>query len=150
MRADPQLAAVADREVMVADFLPYSTHVTDHVIRAREGDYLRIWRIAGIAFEAADPMDILIRHQGFNQLVRGFAGGHVALWSHRLRRRVSDRFHTGYRNAFCPELAGRYYNSFAGYRMMAHELYLTLVYRPDRTKLRPPFSQASPRTPHYT
>jgi type IV secretion system protein VirB4 len=146
MHAEPKLAAVANREVAVADFVPYSAHVTDHVIKTREGDYLRIWKIAGIAFEAADPADILVRHLGFNQLVRSFSGGHVALWSHRLRRCVSDRFDTPYDNAFCQELADRYYASFAGYRMMANELYLTLVYRPNRTNLGRLFSRAARRT----
>ncbi|HEV3423208.1 MAG TPA: VirB4 family type IV secretion/conjugal transfer ATPase [Paraburkholderia sp.] len=146
MHAGPRHAALADREVPLADFIPYSTHVTDHVIKTREGDYLRIWRIAGIAFEAADPADILVRHEGFNQLVRGLAGGHVALWSHRLRRRVSDHFGTPYGNRFCQELATRYYASFAGYRMMANELYLTLIYRPNRTRLGRIFSRAGRRT----
>ncbi|PZR44918.1 VirB4 family type IV secretion/conjugal transfer ATPase [Paraburkholderia fungorum] len=146
MPAEPQLVAVANREVPLAGFIPYSTHVTDHVIKTREGDYLQVWKIAGIAFEAADPADILARHDGFNQFVRGLAGGHVALWSHRLRRRVSDRFPTEYRNRFCEELATRYYASFAGYRMMANELYLTLVYRPNRTRLGRVFSRAVRRT----
>ncbi|MFP3184062.1 MAG: VirB4 family type IV secretion/conjugal transfer ATPase [Paraburkholderia sp.] len=146
MRADTRHGAVAHREVAIADHIPYSTHVTDHVIRTREGDYLQIWKLAGIAFEAADPVDILVRHDGFNQLVRALPGGHVALWSHRLRRRVSDHFATPYGNRFCQELATRYYASFAGYRMMANELYLTLVYRPNRTKLGRVFSRAARRT----
>jgi type IV secretion system protein VirB4 len=146
MHAEPKLAALAYQEVPLADFIPYSTHVSDHVIKTREGDYLRIWHMAGIAFEAADPADILVRHEGFNQLVRGLVGGHVALWSHRLRRRVSDRFATPYDNRFCEELASRYYASFAGYRMMANELYLTLVYRPNRTRLGRIFSQAGRRS----
>src|SRR5471032_2082918 len=146
MRAEPKLAAVAYREVPLADFIPYSTHLTDHVIKTREGDYLRIWKLSGIAFEAADPADILMRHDGFNQLVRALPGGHVALWSHRLPRRVSDHFATQYGNRFCQELATRYYASFAGYRMMANELYLTLVYRPHRTKVGRAFSRAARRT----
>ncbi|WP_213305875.1 VirB4 family type IV secretion/conjugal transfer ATPase [Paraburkholderia sacchari] len=146
MPAKPQLVAIANREVPLADYIPYSAHVTDNVIKTREGDYLQIWRIAGIAFEAADPADILARHDGFNQFVRGLAGGHVALWSHRLRRRVSDHFSTQYRNRFCEELATRYYASFAGYRMMANELYLTVVYRPNRTTLGRVFSRAARRT----
>ncbi|CAG4910914.1 VirB4 family type IV secretion/conjugal transfer ATPase [Paraburkholderia saeva] len=146
MPVDPQLLSVANREVPLASYIPYSTHVTDRVIKTREGDYLQIWKIAGIAFEAADPADILARHEGFNQFVRGLAGGHVALWSHRLRRRVSDHFATQYRDRFCEELATRYYASFAGYRMMANELYLTLVYRPNRTRLGRVFSRAARRT----
>ncbi|MFL9991129.1 VirB4 family type IV secretion/conjugal transfer ATPase [Paraburkholderia sediminicola] len=147
MGAQPQFIDMAEREVRLADFVPFSSHVTDHVIRTREGDYLRVWKIAGIAFEAADPGDILVRHEGFNQLVRSLPGGHAGLWSHRIRRRVSDHFATRYGNPFCQELATRYYASFAGYRMMANELYLTLVYRPHRTRLGRLFSQAARRTP---
>lgn len=146
MGAQPQLIDVAGREVVLADFVPFSSHVDDYVIRTREGDYLRVWKIAGIAFEAADPGDILVRHEGFNQLVRSLPGGHVGLWSHRIRRRVTDHFATPYGNAFCQELATRYYASFAGYRMMANELYLTLVYRPRRTRLGRLFSRAARRT----
>ena len=146
MPAAPKYLSVANREVALADVIPYSTHVTDNVIRTREGDYLRIWKLAGIAFEAADPVDILVRHDGFNQLVRALPGGHMALWAHRLRRRVSDHFATPYGNRFCQDLATRYYASFAGYRMMANELYLTLVYRPHRTKVGRIFSRAARRT----
>lgn len=147
MTARPHLIDVAEREVMLADFVPYSSHVNDHVIRTREGDYLRVWKIAGIAFEAADPADIFARHEGFNQLVRSLPGGHVGVWSHRLRRRMTDQFTTPYENAFCQTLATRYYSSFAGYRMMANELYLTIVYRPQRTRLGRLLSRAARRTP---
>ena len=147
MKAQPQLIGVAAREVVVADFVPYSSHVTQDVIRTCEGDYLRVWKIAGVAFEAADPGDILVRHESFNQLVRSLPGGHTGLWSHRIRRRVSDHFATPYGNPFCQELAKRYYAGFAGYRMMANELYLTLVYRPHRTRLGRLFGQAARRTP---
>jgi type IV secretion system protein VirB4 len=146
MPPKPQLVAVANREVPLGGYIPYSTHVTDFIIKTREGDYLQVWKVAGIAFEAADPADILVRHDGFNQLVRGLVGGHVALWSHRVRRRVSDHFATRYGNRFCQELATRYYASFSGYRMMANELYLTLVYRPNCTKLGRVFSRAARRT----
>ncbi|RZF31231.1 VirB4 family type IV secretion/conjugal transfer ATPase [Paraburkholderia sp. UYCP14C] len=146
MPAKPQLVSVANREVPLAGYIPYSTHVTGHVIKTKEGDYLQSWKIAGIAFEASDPADILARHDGFNQFVRGLAGGHVALWAHRLRRRVSDYLSTPYHNRFCNELATRYYASFAGYRMMANELFLTVVYRPNRTQLGRVFSRAARRT----
>src|SRR5471032_1802051 len=146
MNARPMLEAAAGREVPVADFIPFSSHVSDHVIRTREGDYVRAWKMAGIAFETADPADILVRHEGFNQLVRSLPGGHVGLWSHRLRRRVTDHFATSYDNRFCQELATRYYASFAGYRMMANELYLSVVYRPHRTKVGRAFSRAARRT----
>jgi type IV secretion system protein VirB4 len=146
MQARAKFADVANREVPVADLIPYSSHVSDTVIKTREGDYLSVWKIAGIAFEAADPVDILVRHNGFNQLVRSFGGGQLAIWTSRVRRQVSDHFTTPYDNPFCQSLAERYYASFAGYRMMANELYLTLIYRPNRTKLGRLFNRAATRT----
>ncbi|MBY8605982.1 VirB4 family type IV secretion/conjugal transfer ATPase [Burkholderia arboris] len=140
------LAALAQREVALADFIPFSSHVTDRVIRTREGDYLQVWKISGIAFETADPAEILARHVGFNQLVRNLPGGHVALWTHRLRRCTTDSFETSYANRFCQDLAARYYASFIGYRMMVNELYLSVVYRPHRTRLGRLFSRAARRT----
>ncbi|WP_118181173.1 VirB4 family type IV secretion/conjugal transfer ATPase [Paraburkholderia phosphatilytica] len=146
MQPAPKLIDIAKREVPLADFVPFSSHVSEHVIRTREGDYLRVWKIAGIAFEAADPADILVRHESFNQLVRSLPGGHIGLWSHRLRRRMTDRFSTPYPDAFCQELARRYYAGFEGYRMMANELYLSVVYRPRRTRLARLFGKAARRT----
>ncbi|MDR5665028.1 VirB4 family type IV secretion/conjugal transfer ATPase, partial [Burkholderia cenocepacia] len=113
----------------------------------REGDYIQIWKVPGIAFETADPADILARHVTLNQLVRNLPGGHVALWTHRLRRRTADRFETTYLNRFCQDLAERYYASFAGYTMMTNELYVSAVYRPHRTRLGRLFSRAARRTP---
>ncbi|WP_071333364.1 VirB4 family type IV secretion/conjugal transfer ATPase [Burkholderia contaminans] len=138
-------ATLVPREVVLADFIPFSSHVTDRVIRTREGDYIQIWKVPGIAFETVDPADILARHVTFNQLVRNLPGGHVALWTHRLRRCTTDRFETTYANRFCQDLAERYYASFAGYTMMTNELYVSVVYRPHRTRLGRLFSRAARR-----
>lgn len=98
MSAPSAHATLIPREVVLADFIPFSSHVTDRVIRTREGDYIQIWKVPGIAFETADPADILALHVTFNQLVRNLPGGHVAIWTHRLRRRTADRFETTYLN----------------------------------------------------
>jgi len=129
-----RLNEMVRHEVPVADYIPYSTHFTPEIIRTRNGEYLRIWKVGGISFEAADPADILVRHNGFNQFVRSIAGGNFSLWTHKLRRRVSDDLHGKYDNAFCRDLNERYTKSFNGYRMMANELYLTIIYKPARSK----------------
>lgn len=143
--AAPKFDAEAAREVPVAGFVPYSSHLTDTIIRTREGDFLRIFRLEGIAFETADPVDILARHEGFNSLVRSFGTGNVALWSHRISRRVSDRFDARYANGRIDAMADAYYDGFAGYRMMARGQYLSVIYRPARTKTGRLLRQA-PRT----
>lgn len=134
MQAQPRYADQANGEIPVAQYIPYSSHVTPDVVKSRNGDYLRIWKVGGISFEAVDPSDILTRHNGFNQFVRSLAGGNFAVWTHKLRRKVSDTLDGQYDNTFCQELNDRYTNSFAGYRMMANELYLTVIYRPQKSK----------------
>jgi type IV secretion system protein VirB4 len=134
MNAPVTFAELARMEVPLADYVPYSSHISPEVIRTRDGEYLRSWRLEGIPFEARDPLDILSAHNGFNEFVRTLPGGQCRLWVHRLRRRVSDALSTGYDDAFCAEFATRYYGSFSGYRMMANELYLTLVWQPPGSR----------------
>lgn len=121
----------AGREVPVSDFIPFRSHVTEHILTAAGGAYLRTWKLAGISFEAADEDEINVRHDGFNQLLRSIGASGTAIWSHKLRRKVTDRLSGTFNNKFCNDLNDRYFDSFAGYRMMANELYLTVVYRPN-------------------
>lgn len=119
---------IANNEITSADYLPYSSLISDAVVRTVDGAYLITWRVDGITFETTDTLDLMIKHDAFNQLIRGL--GEVALWSHRIRRQFSDQFQNDYPEAFADSLAKRYYNTFSGYNMMGNETYLTLVYRP--------------------
>ncbi len=129
-RSLPRFARLAHDDVPLADFVPYSVQVSPSVLRTRDGAYVGTWRIEGFPFEARDDVDVLAAHEAFNGLVRSLPGGEASLWAHRLRRRVSDRLSVDDSNAFCQELGSRYYDSFAGERMMATEHYLSLVWRP--------------------
>ena len=50
-----------NQERTLADFIPYSSHISANTIVTKEGDYLRIWKIGGISHEGADPELIQIR-----------------------------------------------------------------------------------------
>ena len=136
MQGQPHQKKLASREVGLADYVPFSAHVTPSIIKNRDGCYLATWRLEGIPFETTDTQELNIRHEAFNQLIRGLPLG-TALWSHRIRRRQEDRLSTNYSEAFARETAERYYDSFAGYRMMANEFYLTVVYRPELQRVAP-------------
>ncbi|HPN02274.1 MAG TPA: hypothetical protein PKV03_12650, partial [Methylotenera sp.] len=119
---------IANHEITASQDLPYSSLVTDSVVRNRDGTYVCTWRIDGIPFETTDAVDLSIKKEALNQLIRGL--GEVALWSHRIRRQYQDQFQQPYPEAFSDSLAKRYYASFDGYNMMQNETYLTLCYRP--------------------
>ena len=119
----------------MSDFIPYSAHVADDTIVTKQGDLVRIWRIDGIAFETAEAEDILRYKNQLNILLRSLTSHQVAIWSHTIRRRKSDVLHSIFENDFCRAIDKKYFQSFSGYRMMANELYLTVVYRPNPDKV---------------
>ena len=133
MRAAATVRQAANAQVPMADYLPLGTHIAPDVIRLANGQaYLATWRLDGVTFETQDPQEIAIRKEAMNQFLRTLADGQWSLWSHKVRRRVHERLHGHYDNPFCRELIERYYDSFNAHRQMSTELYLTLVYRPER------------------
>ncbi len=130
MKVNAINAEISNREVSVADYTPFRSHVTENILIAQGGVYMRTWKVGGISFEAKDEQDIQIRHDGLNQLLRSIGDGSTAVWSHKIRRRVSDQLDGKFENRYCKEFNDRYCDSFAGYKMMAVELYLTVVYNP--------------------
>nr|WP_228857482.1 VirB4 family type IV secretion/conjugal transfer ATPase [Pseudomonas syringae]QOQ33522.1 ATPase required for both assembly of type IV secretion complex and secretion of T-DNA complex, VirB4 [Pseudomonas syringae pv. actinidiae] len=138
MRAKSQYAQQLNRERSVASFVPYSSHVTPNTLVTKDGDYLRIWKVAGIAFETADYDEILRRKEHLNTLYRSIGSSNLAMWSHHIHRKTTDRLKAVFENEFCRDLDKKYYDSFehpdAGYMMMANELYLTVVFRPQPSR----------------
>ena len=87
----PRYWAQAQSENPLARFVPFSSLVSPHDVITRGGDYLRVWRLDGVAFECADEHQIAERHEALCSLLRNLAGGQWAVWTHRLHRVVSDR-----------------------------------------------------------
>ncbi len=133
--AQTRYAQQMNGERTLADFIPYSCHVSPTTIVTKDGDFLRIWKVDGIAHETSDSEDIQLRMDQLNGLYRSMASNQVAVWTHVVRRKIKDRLESDFDNEFCETLDDKYYDSLTGYRMMANELYFTLVYRPAPTRV---------------
>lgn len=125
----------ARAENPLARFVPISSLVSPHDVVTRGGDYLRIWRLDGVAFECADEPLIAERHEALCSLLRNLAGGQWAVWTHRLHRAVSDRLQDPASPGFARDLSLAYQARLGERRMMRSELYLTLVYRPQASRV---------------
>jgi type IV secretion system protein VirB4 len=91
--------------------------------------------LAGASFETADDEDINSMLERDNVLWRNIASPNLALWSHIVRRRE-----WGYPNGrtvpgFADEVEQRYRRKMAGERLMVNELYLSVVFRPQPTRI---------------
>ena len=115
--------------------MPFSSLVSEHDVITRGGDYLRVWRLAGVPFECADEALIAERHEALCSLLRNLAGGQWAVWTHRLHRSIGDALRDPAEPGFARDLSRAYYARQVGHGMMSNELYLTLVYRPNVSRV---------------
>ena len=122
-------------EVHLGRFVPFGACVDESIVKNRDGSYCATLFLAGMPFESKDPSDVMMRHDGFSQFVKSL-GNECALWSHRIRSKVRDSLSTQYRHPYASRLAHEYYQTFAGYRMMKVDFYLTLVYKPEHARSR--------------
>jgi type IV secretion system protein VirB4 len=134
-RPSPRYWKQARAENPLARFVPFSSLVSAHDVMNRGGDYLRVWRLNGVPFECADEHLIAERHEALCSLLRNLAGGQWAVWTHRLHRVVSDELGHPADAGFARDLSIAYQERLRSHRMMSNELYLTLVYRPNVSRV---------------
>ncbi|WP_062365088.1 VirB4 family type IV secretion/conjugal transfer ATPase [Variovorax paradoxus] len=123
------------REAGAATMIPLSAHVDEHVALTRAGDYVQTLRLAGTSFESADDEDINSWHERLNVLLRNIASPNLALWTHVIRRRETTYPAGRTTPGFADEIEQRYRRKMAGERLMVNELYLSVVFRPQPTRI---------------
>src|SRR5258708_23002825 len=80
--------ARAESENPLTRFVPFSSLLSPVDVITRGGDYLRVWRLDGVAFECADEHTIAERHEAKCSLLRNLPGGQCAAWEHRRHRAI--------------------------------------------------------------
>ena len=118
------------RERPAARRIPYTAHVTPHIVRTEVGDYVQVFRLSGASFESADDEVLNNWHERLNVLWRNIATPNVALWVHIVRRRERTVPGGTEGSDFGARLAARYRAKLAAETLMVNELYLSVVYRP--------------------
>jgi type IV secretion system protein VirB4 len=117
-------------ETPLSNFIPYSHHVTENIISTKNAEYLSVWKIGGRSHQSASEADVFNWVRDLNNLLRGIATEHIALWSHVIRRRVFEYPDGEFENIFCKKIDEKYRQSFTGYNLMVNDLYLTVIFRP--------------------
>ncbi|WP_266157214.1 VirB4 family type IV secretion/conjugal transfer ATPase [Dyella silvatica] len=117
----------------ISDFIPISTHVSPTVLKTTGGDFLMVWRMAGLPFVGREEWDLEHRHNTFNRMLQTLRAPdfvNVAFWAHdiRRRRRVADK--NRFDQAFNQTMSDAYYEALSSQKLMQNELYLTMIYRP--------------------
>jgi type IV secretion system protein VirB4 len=125
-----QLTRASSAEDELSRIIPFSSQVADGVVTTRSGDFAATWHVAGIPFEGLNGPDAAAALNALNLLVRGLSTGKFAFWVHRVRRKVSDQL-TLPPSGFARDLMAQYYATMTTGSLVATEIYLTVLYRPN-------------------
>lgn len=129
---------LAAGQVHVARYIPFAVHTTPNVVKLREnGDLCATWRLHGIPFETASLDQIASAKTqlvNFLHAIRGTDQAEpTALWVHRVRRKISDRFRGNFPSPFAQRLNEKYFDNLEQQNMLQNELYFTILLRPTAT-----------------
>ncbi len=117
------------REFEQSAQIPYTAQLSDHVIRTRYGDYVQVFRLAGVSFESADDEQLNNWHERLAIAWRQIASPNVSVWTHLIRRRDRTYPDGVFELDFAAQLNEHYRTRLSGERLMLNELYLSVVYR---------------------
>ena len=92
-------------EISASHFIPYKCHWNSNTILTFEEELIRVIKIKGFAFETADDIDIDLKKNGRNNLLKGMASGNFSLYFHTVRRKEKSFPDGDMPNAFSETLS---------------------------------------------
>ena len=83
----PTKEKIIKNEASASHFIPYKCHWNSNTIITHKEELLRVIKIKGFAFETADDIDIDLKKNARNNLLKGMASGNFFLYFHTFRRK---------------------------------------------------------------
>ncbi len=83
----PEKEKITKGEVSAAHFIPYRCHWNSDTILTQKEELVRVIKIKGFAFETADDVDIDLKKNARNNLLKGMSSGNFTLHFHTIRRK---------------------------------------------------------------
>jgi type IV secretion system protein VirB4 len=123
-------ATALRRELPASMRIPYSAHVSPHVVRTHAGAFVQVFKVAGASFESEDDEVLNNWHERLNVLWRNIASPNTALWIQVVRRREGTLARSIDHPGFAAELAAKYGERLSTETLMVNELYLSVIHRP--------------------
>jgi len=123
----PAKEKVTKYEVSAAHFIPYRCHWNSDTILTHKEELVRVIKIKGFAFETADDIDVDLKKNARNNLLKGMSSGSFSLYFHTIRRKEK-----GFPDGEMPDLFSERVNQewaakHSDTRSFINEHYFTIV-----------------------
>lgn len=125
--AKPTTEKVTKYEVPAAHFIPYKCHWNHNTILTHKEELVRVVKIKGFAFETADDIDIDLKKNARNNLLKGMSSGNFSLYFHTIRRKEKSVPDGEMPNIFSKRVNDEWQKKHADDKSFVNEHYLTIV-----------------------
>ncbi|WP_368648811.1 VirB4 family type IV secretion/conjugal transfer ATPase [Castellaniella ginsengisoli] len=122
--------ALAVDERLVSRYLPYSHHVTDRIIACDNHEYMAVIKVAGRAPDAYGQAELKDWIEALHNVLRGLPMGSLGLYSHIIRRRVTEYPDSTFAQPFATRFDAAYRATFDTSGLMVNDLYLSVLIHP--------------------
>lgn len=122
-------------EVSISEFLPFSYHISQHVISLSCHEFMTVIRMAGRSHQTADEEDIYKWIADLNMVMKNQCSDAIEVCSYVVRRRMEHYPGGEFKNIFACEFNEQYKKNFSGGNLYINDLYLCIIYRPITNKL---------------
>lgn len=111
-------------------YIPYSSHIHQHVVRSPNSDLYCTWELTGTPFDCESEDTLSTDRNQLHGLIRSFEGMPVTFYIHNVREPFTDSLHKVSGNPYADEISRLYYASLAAVPFRRNRLFLTVCYRP--------------------
>lgn len=126
-RDETEYGTQLKREVSCARFIPYTSHVDQQTVKTKNGDYVQVIKVAGIAHETADTDQLNAWHALRNTLYKSLQNQHCSVWTTIIRRESQEYPKGQYDAGFAHALDARYRDSMQDQKLYVNDMYIALV-----------------------
>jgi type IV secretion system protein VirB4 len=115
--------------------LPFARHMDNITLTTRDGDLMQIIHLQGFPFETADTEELNYRKTVRDAMLRSLATSRLVLYHHIIRRRADPDLEGTFTNAFTRSIDRAWKGRISSKKLLANDLFLTLVRRPSQGQM---------------
>ncbi|UAK23255.1 VirB4 family type IV secretion/conjugal transfer ATPase [Sphingomonas nostoxanthinifaciens] len=123
-------AALAAREKLAGNRLPYLRHVDDMTVETRDGMLMQVIHIQGLPFETLESDELDYRKTVRESVVRALGSSRFAVYHHVVRREVVSELGGTFPDEFSRSLDEAWTARLGTRRLFANDIFITLMRRP--------------------
>lgn len=135
------------KEPNSVELIPYSYHITPHVISTPDGRLMTMFRLTGRTHECASDKDIWGWYKELNQLLVANGKANFEFWTH-LHHHEDDNYpEAEFPSTFARQFDRAYRGRMGKTKMMVNDHYLTVVFNHVTDFMQSAFASAETPTP---